>query len=110
MTFHPVVPAVLQDMREPEQFPRAMMAAVTTCGMLYLAVMLCGYHGYGAFISQDIVQSMTHSPADLAEALSEVEAWEWTGEKSLWVPPLVSSLVLINIMLSTRAWVLSTVC
>eukprot|EP00439_Symbiodinium_sp_Y106_P036757 s2744_g4.t1 len=101
VAFQPVVPAVLQDMGQPEKFPRAMLAAVVTCGCLYLAVMLCGYHGYGAFILQDIVQSMTHSPKDVQEAFDdEAEAWNWTGAKSLWVPALVSSLVLVNIVLS----------
>ncbi|CAE7753801.1 AVT1C [Symbiodinium sp. CCMP2592] len=99
VAFQPVVPSVLQDMGKPEKFPLAMLAAVVTCGCLYLAVMLCGYHGYGAFILQDIVQSMTHSPKDVQEAF-EAEAWNWTGAKSLWVPALVSSLVLVNIVLS----------
>ena len=85
VAFQPVVPAVLQDMGKPEKFPLAMLAAVVTCGCLYIAVMLCGYHGYGAFIRQDIVQSMTHAPKDLQEAFEdEAEAWNWTGEKSLW--------------------------
>ena len=101
VAFQPVVPGVLQDMGQPGKFPRAMLAAVVTCGCLYLAVMLCGYHGYGAFILQDIVQSMTHSPKDVQEAFDdEAEAWNWTGAKSLWVPALVSSLVLVNIVLS----------
>lgn len=101
VAFQPVVPAVLQDMGKPEKFPLAMLAAVVTCGCLYIAVMLCGYHGYGAFIREDIVQSMTHAPKDLQEAFEdEAEAWNWTGEKSLWVPALVSSLVLLNIVLS----------
>ena len=92
-----------QDMKQPEQFPRAMFAAIATCGSLYLTVMLCGYYGYGTFISQDIVQSMTYSPANFNEAFSDQKVWEWTGEKSLWVPALVSSLVLVNIVLSSLA-------
>jgi len=100
MTYQAVVPAVLQEMKQPEQFPRALYAANLTSGALYLAVMLAGYYGYGAFINQDIVESMTYSPANLDEAFSGMKASQWTGEKSFWVPPVVSSLVLINIVLS----------
>ena len=57
-------------MKQPEQFPRALYAANLTSGALYLAVMLAGYYGYGAFINQDIVESMTYSPANLDEAFS----------------------------------------
>eukprot|EP00439_Symbiodinium_sp_Y106_P009380 s6549_g1.t1 len=88
-------------MKQPEQFPRALYAANLTSGALYLAVMLAGYYGYGAFINQDIVESMTYSPANLDEAFSGMKASQWTGEKSFWVPPVVSSLVLINIVLSS---------
>ena len=102
MTFHPVVPAILQDMEKPKEFPRAMYGAVVTCGSLYLAVMLCGYHGYGDFIRQDIVRSMTYSPGTFEEALSG-DPLEWTGASSRWMSPVVSSLVLVNIMLSISA-------
>ena len=88
-------------MKQPEQFPRALYAANLPSGALYLAVMLAGYYGYGAFINQDIVESMTYSPANLDEAFSGMKASRWTGEKSFWVPPVVSSLVLINIVLSS---------
>mmetsp|Transcript_50237 Transcript_50237/g.117235 ORF Transcript_50237/g.117235 Transcript_50237/m.117235 type:complete len:469 (+) Transcript_50237:13-1419(+) len=99
MTFHPVVPAVIQDMKTPEQFPLAMTGAVVTCGSLYMAVIVCGYYGYGNFIQGDVVQSMAYSPASFDQAFN-VPSQDWTGAATHWVLPVMATMVLINITLS----------
>eukprot|EP00434_Breviolum_minutum_P001520 symbB.v1.2.001339.t1/scaffold73.1/size366217/3 len=98
-TLVPVVPPIIRDMAQPERFIGALNAALVTCGSLYLAVMLCGYYGYGNFISNDLVESMSISPSSFDEAML-VEATEWTGPQRLRLRVLMSVLILVNIILS----------
>lgn len=98
-TLIPMVPPIVRDMYKPESFSWALNAALLTCGILYLGVMLCGYYGYGSFISEDIVESMSRSPNSWEEAMSQPIA-DWTGVQRLWIRVFMSILILVNITLS----------
>ena len=62
-------------------------------------VMLCGYYGYGNFIQENVVANMHLFPASSEEALRPASTW--TGSSAEWLAPVVSVMVLTNIMLST---------
>lgn len=98
-TLIPMVPPIVRDMSKPQNFSWALNAALLTCGILYLGVMLCGYYGYGSFISEDIVESMSRSPSSWEEAMSQPIA-DWTGVQRLWIRVFMSILILVNITLS----------
>ncbi|CAJ1461090.1 unnamed protein product [Effrenium voratum] len=97
-TLAPVSPPLIQDMAKPERFPRALSCALLTCAILYIAVMLCGYYGYGNFIQENVVANMHLFPASSEEALRPASTW--TGSSAEWLAPVVSVMVLTNIMLS----------
>ena len=61
-----------------------------------------GYYGYGSFISEDIVESMSRSPSSWEEAMSQPIA-DWTGVQRLWIRVFMSILILVNITLSNLA-------
>ena len=61
-----------------------------------------GYYGYGNFISDDLVTSMTRSPASYEQAMSNPDTW--TGIHRAWLRVFVSTLILINIVLSGPAF------
>lgn len=98
-TLIPMVPPIVRDMSKPQNFSWALNAALLTCGILYLGVMLCGYYGYGSFISEDIVESMSRSPGSWEEAMSQPIA-DWTGVQRLWIRVFMPILILVNITLS----------
>eukprot|EP00928_Gymnodinium_smaydae_P018103 TRINITY_DN16889_c0_g1_i1.p1 TRINITY_DN16889_c0_g1~~TRINITY_DN16889_c0_g1_i1.p1 ORF type:complete len:400 (-),score=40.41 TRINITY_DN16889_c0_g1_i1:145-1344(-) len=71
------VPSVLCEMKDPAQFPFAFGAALLIVGFVYMAVMGCGYYGYGEFMQEDIVNSLTSFPANETEAF-HVPFEQWT--------------------------------
>lgn len=58
-----------------------------------------GYFGYGSFIREDLVESMSMSPNSYHEAMS-MPITGWSGVQQLWIRVFMSTLILVNITLS----------
>jgi len=93
------VPSVLCEMKKPEEFPFAFKTAMSVVMIIYMLVMACGYYGYGEFIQDDIIKSLTSLPANANEAFN-VPADEWTGPKSHALEYVVSGLLLVKLLIA----------
>merc|ERR1712048_687929 len=89
---------VLCEMKKPEEFPFAFKTAMSVVMIIYMLVMACGYYGYGEFIQDDIIKSLTSLPANANEAFN-VPADEWTGPKSHALEYIVSGLLLVKLLI-----------
>jgi len=93
------VPTIAGEMRQPRHFPRALKVAMCIVMLLYLGIMVSGYWGYGNFIQDNILISMSQSPANAGEAF-KAPVDQWTGPRSRIIPALVAWCVLVNLLLS----------
>ncbi|CAE7230796.1 AVT1 [Symbiodinium sp. CCMP2592] len=66
--------------------------------LVYLAVMCCGYYGYGDFMQPDIVKSLSSFPATEEQAL-DVKFDDWTGPKALVLRGVCAALLLIKLII-----------
>jgi len=90
------VPAILCEMKDPKQFPFAFKSAMLFIGAIYVAVMGCGYYGYGEFMQSDIVSSLSSFPASEAQAFGTPFA-EWTGVRAVVLEDIMSLLLLVKL-------------
>eukprot|EP00930_Biecheleria_cincta_P097690 TRINITY_DN89392_c0_g1_i1.p1 TRINITY_DN89392_c0_g1~~TRINITY_DN89392_c0_g1_i1.p1 ORF type:complete len:365 (+),score=55.05 TRINITY_DN89392_c0_g1_i1:84-1178(+) len=89
------VPSVLCEMEHPDHFPRVMRSAMTLVVLVYMAVMTCGYYGYGQFIQNDVIESMERAPANFEQAFQGSYA-NWTGPSSKLCGRIVSALLIVK--------------
>jgi len=94
----PNVPSILDEMKNKHAFKRSFRTALTSVMVLYLGIMMMGYHAYGNFIQPSIVVSMRDHPATFAE--SQFEPSEWTGATTNILPTAMSCFVLVNLVIS----------
>jgi len=92
------VPSVLCEMKNPMEFPKAYRTAMGIVTTLYMLVMGCGYWGYGQFMQDDIVESMTRFPANGQEAFT-VEYAQWTGPTAKALEEIVSICLFVKLMI-----------
>jgi amino acid permease len=92
------VPSVLCKMKDPMQFPLAFKTAMISVGLIYLAVMGCGYYGYGEFMQANIIESLTSFPANQSQAFN-TPVKEWTGPKAIALQNILSSLLLVKLII-----------
>jgi len=92
------VPSILCEMKDPMEFPFAYKTAMTIVLLVYLAVMCCGYYGYGDFMQPDIVKSLSSFPATEEQAL-DVKFDDWTGPKALVLRGVCATLLLIKLII-----------
>jgi len=57
-----VVPTLLNEMRHPEEFPKALVSSHIMVALMYAAMGLCGYVGFGSQAEGNAVLSMCDSP------------------------------------------------
>jgi len=89
--------SVLCEMKDPMKFPMAFKTAMLIVGVFYMGVMLIGYYGYGGFMQNDIIASLSSFPANEHEAF-EVPYSEWTGPKTAWLSILISAMLFIKLL------------
>eukprot|EP00928_Gymnodinium_smaydae_P069006 TRINITY_DN5234_c0_g2_i2.p1 TRINITY_DN5234_c0_g2~~TRINITY_DN5234_c0_g2_i2.p1 ORF type:complete len:467 (+),score=55.01 TRINITY_DN5234_c0_g2_i2:81-1403(+) len=93
------VPSVLCEMQDPSQMPKALRFALTFCLSLYLCIMLLGHYGYGNFVQDNLLDSMSRSPANAEEAFTK--PWcLWTGPCGWQAAMMMQVLVLANMVIS----------
>jgi len=90
---------VVNEMKSPRKFPKALKTAITVVCAGYMCVMILGYWAWGNFIQSNIVVSMSIMPANSTEAF-EMPPSEWTGAKDPYLAQMLSYAVLTNLMLS----------
>eukprot|EP00928_Gymnodinium_smaydae_P058856 TRINITY_DN4205_c1_g2_i1.p1 TRINITY_DN4205_c1_g2~~TRINITY_DN4205_c1_g2_i1.p1 ORF type:complete len:538 (-),score=65.72 TRINITY_DN4205_c1_g2_i1:309-1793(-) len=93
------VPSVLCEMRDPSQMPRALRTSLAFCLSLYLCIMLVGHYGYGNFVQDNLLDSMSRSPANAEEAFTKPWCW-WTGPCGWQAALMMQVLVLANMIIS----------
>jgi len=93
------VPSILCEMKDPMEFPFAYKTAMAIAFCVYLAVMCCGYYGYGDFMQPDIVKSLSSFPATEEQALN-VKFGDWIGPKALVLRGVCATLLLIQLIIS----------
>eukprot|EP00928_Gymnodinium_smaydae_P075228 TRINITY_DN5822_c0_g1_i1.p1 TRINITY_DN5822_c0_g1~~TRINITY_DN5822_c0_g1_i1.p1 ORF type:complete len:494 (+),score=56.42 TRINITY_DN5822_c0_g1_i1:77-1558(+) len=93
------VPSIMSEMRDPSQMPRALRAALATCLILYLFIMLMGHYGYGNFVQDNLLDSMTRAPASAEEAFTKPWCW-WTGRCGNQIALMMQICVLVNLVIS----------
>jgi len=92
------VPSVLCEMKDPMEFPKAYWTAMGIVATLYMLVMGCGYYGYGQFMQDDIMSSMTRFPANETEAFNVPYA-QWTGPTARALEYVVSGCLFVKLVI-----------
>ncbi|EPQ28176.1 uncharacterized protein PFL1_04503 [Pseudozyma flocculosa PF-1] len=59
---HPVIPSLVNDMRDPRQFPRMLNLAYLAATLLYLAMGMAGYAMFGRAVSDEITRDLAATP------------------------------------------------
>jgi len=54
------VPSIRGKMQDPLEFPKAFNTALSIVLVVYMAVMLSAYYGYGNYVKSNVVSSMIH--------------------------------------------------
>merc|ERR1711865_880587 len=96
------VPTIRGQMQNQSEFPSAFRTTIGIVLVLYVAVMLCAYYGYGNFVKDNVVQSMVQFPRSLDEAHDSIKNGDsdFTGERSPFVGNSMAVMVTINLILS----------
>jgi amino acid permease len=93
-----ILPAIIDEMKSQDRFKRSFRTALSIVMVLYICIMLVGYHAYGNFIQPNILKSMTYHPSTYEE--SSLPPEEWTGRHSNVVPTAMSCCMLVNLVIS----------
>lgn len=95
----PNCPPIIEEMRYPKKFPKALRMALSLVTGLYLCVMVVGYWGYGNCIQSNILISMSYTPANATEAFG-FPAKAWSGPRHHFIGTMLSCCVFTNLVLS----------
>merc|ERR1719379_570712 len=85
-------------MAHPEQFLPAFKVALAVVFAVYIAVMFCGYYGYGDQVSNNVVHSMMRPPL----APCEVHSFSTDRQQSHssgWIGVVMAFLVSVYLFL-----------
>lgn len=93
-----ILPAIIDEMKSQDRFKRSFRTALSIVMLLYICIMLVGYHAYGNLIQPNILNSMKYHPATYEE--SRLPPDQWAGRHSTAVPTAMSCCMLVNLVIS----------
>eukprot|EP00928_Gymnodinium_smaydae_P071500 TRINITY_DN5505_c0_g1_i2.p1 TRINITY_DN5505_c0_g1~~TRINITY_DN5505_c0_g1_i2.p1 ORF type:complete len:497 (-),score=65.56 TRINITY_DN5505_c0_g1_i2:295-1785(-) len=102
------VPSIMVEMRDPSEMPKALRFSLGICLAIYLCVMLMGHYGYGNFVQDNLLDSMTRSPANAQEAFTQPWCW-WTGRCGDTAATMMQVCVFVNLVISFPLLMLAVV-